>query len=124
MGASGQRHAPATLYPRGMDPRYPLDRLGGPQTQRLEEKSLPKLVVPLRMRRQQTCLAGYSVYINSFTKLKYQKPSELVVRYIVDVNTREDAHRNSHTRRSMVRHEFSFRPYYIFICIYITVLYP
>jgi hypothetical protein len=44
MGVSGQRHAPATLYPRRKDPRYPLyRRLGGPQspfwTRRLEEKS-------------------------------------------------------------------------------------
>jgi hypothetical protein len=31
--ASGQRHAPAALYPREKDPRYPLDRrLGGPQS--------------------------------------------------------------------------------------------
>jgi hypothetical protein len=30
MGVSGQRHAPAALYPRGKNPRYPLDRrLGG-----------------------------------------------------------------------------------------------
>jgi hypothetical protein len=44
MGVSGQRHAPAALYPRGKNPRYPLDkRLGWPQepvwTQGLEEKS-------------------------------------------------------------------------------------
>jgi hypothetical protein len=42
MGVSGQRHAPATLYPRGKDPRYPLDgRLGGEPVwmQGLEEKS-------------------------------------------------------------------------------------
>jgi hypothetical protein len=33
MGLSGQRHAPAALYPRGKDPGYPLDRmLGGPQS--------------------------------------------------------------------------------------------
>jgi hypothetical protein len=33
MGMSGQRHAPAALYPRGKDPRYPLyRRLGGPQS--------------------------------------------------------------------------------------------
>jgi hypothetical protein len=33
MGVCGQRHAPAALYPRGNDPRYPLDRrLGGPQS--------------------------------------------------------------------------------------------
>jgi hypothetical protein len=33
MGVSGQRHAPAAHYPRGMDPRYPLNRrLGGPQS--------------------------------------------------------------------------------------------
>jgi hypothetical protein len=38
MGLSGQRHAPAALYTRGKDPRYPLyplypldKRLGGPQ---------------------------------------------------------------------------------------------
>jgi hypothetical protein len=42
MGVSGQRHAPAALYPWGKDPRYPLDRrLGGPQG--LEEKSCPCL---------------------------------------------------------------------------------
>jgi hypothetical protein len=30
MGVSDQHHAPAALYPRGKDPRYPLDkRLGG-----------------------------------------------------------------------------------------------
>jgi hypothetical protein len=33
MGVSGQRHAPAALYPRRKDPRYPLNRrLGGPQS--------------------------------------------------------------------------------------------
>jgi hypothetical protein len=32
MGVSGQRHALAVLYPRGKDPRYPLDRrLVGPR---------------------------------------------------------------------------------------------
>jgi hypothetical protein len=32
-GVSGQRHAPAALYPRGNEPRYPLyRRLGGPQS--------------------------------------------------------------------------------------------
>jgi hypothetical protein len=31
-GVGGQRHAPAAIYPRGKDPRYPLDRrLGRPQ---------------------------------------------------------------------------------------------
>jgi hypothetical protein len=31
-GVNGQRHAPAALYPREKDHRYPLDRrLGGPQ---------------------------------------------------------------------------------------------
>jgi hypothetical protein len=34
MGVSGQRRAPAALYPRGKGPRYPLyRRLGGPQSQ-------------------------------------------------------------------------------------------
>jgi hypothetical protein len=33
MAVSGQRHAPAALYPRGQDRRYPLDRgLSGPQS--------------------------------------------------------------------------------------------
>jgi hypothetical protein len=33
MGVSGHRHAPAALYSRGKDPRYPLDRrLSGPHT--------------------------------------------------------------------------------------------
>jgi hypothetical protein len=33
MGVSGQHHAPASLYPRGKDPRYPLyRRLGGLQS--------------------------------------------------------------------------------------------
>jgi hypothetical protein len=33
MRMSGQSHAPAALYPRGNDLRYPLDRrLGGPQS--------------------------------------------------------------------------------------------
>jgi hypothetical protein len=43
MEVSGQHHAPAALYPRGKDSRYPLDRTGwAPEpvwTQRLEEKS-------------------------------------------------------------------------------------
>jgi hypothetical protein len=44
-GVSGQRHAPAMLYPQGKDPRYPLDRrLGGEASelvwaQRLDEES-------------------------------------------------------------------------------------
>jgi hypothetical protein len=42
MGVSGQHHAPAALYPRGKDPRHPLDRrLGGPRSRsgKVEEKS-------------------------------------------------------------------------------------
>jgi hypothetical protein len=42
MGVSGQRHAPAALYPRGKDPRYPLEAGRAPDlvwTQGLEEKS-------------------------------------------------------------------------------------
>jgi hypothetical protein len=43
-GVSGQHHAPASLYPRGKDSRYPLDRrLDRPQSRyglkRLDEKS-------------------------------------------------------------------------------------
>jgi hypothetical protein len=29
MGISGQHHTPTALYPRGNDPRYPLDRRWG-----------------------------------------------------------------------------------------------
>jgi hypothetical protein len=44
MGVSGQRHAPAALYPLGKDTRYPLERRAGwasepVWTQGLEEKS-------------------------------------------------------------------------------------
>jgi hypothetical protein len=44
MGVSGQRHAPAALYPRGKDPPVPIVQEAGwaPEpvwTQRLEEKS-------------------------------------------------------------------------------------
>jgi hypothetical protein len=41
MGVSGQRHAPAALYPRGKNLRYPLDRWAPEPvwTQGLEEKS-------------------------------------------------------------------------------------
>jgi hypothetical protein len=39
MGFSGQRYAPAALYPRGKDPRYPLyRRLGGPQSRSGQRK--------------------------------------------------------------------------------------
>jgi hypothetical protein len=47
MVVSGQRHAPAALYPRGKDPRYPLDRrLGGPQS-RSERRGQKKNSLPL-----------------------------------------------------------------------------
>jgi hypothetical protein len=44
MGVSGQRHAPAALYRRGKDPRYPIGQEAGwalepVWTQGLEEKS-------------------------------------------------------------------------------------
>jgi hypothetical protein len=41
MGVSGQSHAPASLYPWGKDPWYPLDRRASDPvwSQRLEEKS-------------------------------------------------------------------------------------
>jgi hypothetical protein len=48
MGVSGQRHAPAALYPRGKDPRYPLDRrLGGPQS-RSGRRDRRKILCPCR----------------------------------------------------------------------------
>jgi hypothetical protein len=47
MGASGQRHAPAALYPRGKDPRYPLyRRLSGPQS-RSGHRGYRKNALPL-----------------------------------------------------------------------------
>jgi hypothetical protein len=42
-GVSGQRHAPAALYPRAKDPRYPL---GGPQS-RSGHKGYRKNLLPL-----------------------------------------------------------------------------
>jgi hypothetical protein len=42
MGVSGQNHAPVALYPRGKDPRYPLEAGWAPESvwmQGLEEKS-------------------------------------------------------------------------------------
>jgi hypothetical protein len=42
MRVSGQHHAPAALYPRGKDPRYPLEAGWASEpvwTPRLEEKS-------------------------------------------------------------------------------------
>jgi hypothetical protein len=47
MGVSGQHHAPAALYPRGKDPRYPLyRRLGGPQS-RSGHRGYRKILSPL-----------------------------------------------------------------------------
>jgi hypothetical protein len=51
MGVSGQRHAPAALYPWGRTPQYPLDRmLGGPQSC----SGLSHVVQHLINRRRQT----------------------------------------------------------------------
>jgi hypothetical protein len=48
MRVSGQRHAPAALYPRGKDPRYPLDRrLGGPRAG-LDAEARRKILCPCR----------------------------------------------------------------------------
>jgi hypothetical protein len=47
MRVSGQRHAPAVLYPRGKNPRYPLyRRLGGPQS-RSGHRDYRKNLLPL-----------------------------------------------------------------------------
>jgi hypothetical protein len=43
MGVSGQRHAPAALYPWGKDPRHPLDRRLG-DTAVLSKSMICKLV--------------------------------------------------------------------------------
>jgi hypothetical protein len=44
MGVSGEHHAPAALYHRGIYPRYPLDRkLGGPQS-RLDAEARRKIL--------------------------------------------------------------------------------
>jgi hypothetical protein len=46
MGVSGQRHAVATLYRRGKNLRYPLDRrLGGPKTG-LDTEAIGKILFP------------------------------------------------------------------------------
>jgi hypothetical protein len=43
MGVSGQHHAPAVLYPRGKDLRYPLYRRLKYAVQKQERTSTPKL---------------------------------------------------------------------------------
>jgi hypothetical protein len=52
MGVSGQHHAPAALYPRGKDPRYPLYRRGtggwvGPRAG-LDTEARGKILYPCR----------------------------------------------------------------------------
>jgi hypothetical protein len=76
MGVSGQRHAPAALYPREKDPRYPLvRRLGGPQSRSghgLEEKSsacrglnLDSPIIQLIVRHY-TAWATVAPYFNNY----------------------------------------------------------
>jgi hypothetical protein len=46
MGVSGQHHAPAAIYPRGKDPRYPFyRRLGGPQSREKMYKIINLLAI-------------------------------------------------------------------------------
>jgi hypothetical protein len=47
MGVSGQRHAPAALYPRGKDPRYPLYRRLGWLQSRSRHRGYRKNPLPL-----------------------------------------------------------------------------
>jgi hypothetical protein len=51
MGVSGQRHAPATLYPRGKEPVHIAYEAGWASelvwTQRLEEKSFVSVIRPV-----------------------------------------------------------------------------
>jgi len=42
-GVSGQRHAPAALYSKGKDRRYPLDRKLGGLKAGLDKKALPEI---------------------------------------------------------------------------------
>jgi hypothetical protein len=62
MGVSGRRHAPATLYTVGKEPRYPLcRRLGGPRSgldKSLEEKSFAST-------RDRSSIAQYSVWLRT-----------------------------------------------------------
>jgi hypothetical protein len=76
MGVSGQRHAPAVLYPRGKDLRYPLNRrLGGaPEpvwTQGLEEKS--SAPVGDRTPIIQLVVRHYTAWATAAPCLKVQK---------------------------------------------------
>jgi hypothetical protein len=65
MGMSGQRHAPASLYPRGKDPRYPLDkRLGGPHP----------IVQPVVRHYTAWATAAPFEVLNRYIKLWYESP--------------------------------------------------
>jgi hypothetical protein len=48
MGVSGQRHAPAALYPRGKDIRYPLDRRRVGPRAGLDTEARGKIICPCR----------------------------------------------------------------------------
>jgi hypothetical protein len=70
MGASGQHHAPVALYPRGKNPRYPLDRrLGGPQS-RSVRRGYKKNPLPLSgpTSNRRACIFLYFVYSTARTK--------------------------------------------------------
>jgi hypothetical protein len=66
MGVSGQRHAPAALYPRGKDRRYPLDRrLGGPQS-RSDAEARRKNLCPCRRSNPDRPARSQTLYCLSF----------------------------------------------------------
>jgi hypothetical protein len=92
---SGQRHAPAALYPRGKEPWYPLDRrLGGPQNRSTPVGDRTPIVQPVvrhytawvtaaliiisRIKIRRTC-SFYNIYSYSFhdylSKSKFQYTS-------------------------------------------------
>jgi hypothetical protein len=48
MGVSGHRHDPTALYPRGKDPRYPLDRRLGGLRAGLDKEDRGKILCPCR----------------------------------------------------------------------------
>jgi hypothetical protein len=71
MGVSGQHHAPAALYPRGKDPRYPLDkRLGGPPRAGLDAEAWRKILCLCRGSNPGRPVSSQTLYWLSYPEYR------------------------------------------------------